>query len=83
MVDHPSGGSDDLSNAVAGALVMAERLSHVTPISVVAVGPSGSVMVTVGPDGNAVYDRSDDFDHTADWRPKDTPWDNSASLGRW
>lgn len=36
-VNHPNAGHDDLINAAAGALVMAERLSHVAPIGAVAV----------------------------------------------
>ena len=38
IVDHPTGGHDDLANAVAGCLVMAERLSNVVPVYAVAVG---------------------------------------------
>ena len=85
IVDHPQSSShaDDVANSACGALVMVARAAaYYTPISVAAVGPHGSMSMTIGSDGKAIYDRSDDFDHTADWRPKETPWDNSASLGR-
>jgi hypothetical protein len=41
VIDHPTGGADDLANACCGALVMTDRAASIAPIGAVAV-PIGS-----------------------------------------